>query len=552
MARTRAPSNLLSLVESDSEDDLGVPKSKTTTAATTATKRASIRDMPPAKRGRPSAASTAGAATSKVTKPAQKKADTSAATRRATERKGAAAAAAALEADTSTTTATAKSTSRSQRVLADKTNEMTIEPAEEVAPAKPRGRPGRKAAAPVAADPVESETEEAPAVPKKRGRGRPKAANTTTNENEDPQASKPAKRGRRSAASSVEEDTTIDVDGGNDDEADVSPQESEATEADFTDTMDIEPTETKSVDIGNTFRSPLRRGRPNPPVPTSAVRGRGSSLTTSASDDASVRRRLGELTKKYDTLEAQYRNLKEIGVKEAERNFDRLKKQGEDRAKVSNDLIASLKAELASFREQARDGAKAKREWEASEVRASDLQAQVAELKKALEDAKAASKTLSTKLAAARTAAEMPALSAGMTVPGSAIKSSAPTTASARAAVEAMQANSQMAQLKEDLYGDLTGLLVRSALRQGGREMYDCIQTGRNGSLHFKLCIDEEDADNNDSDSAQFVYTPQLDPRRDAALIEQLPDYLVEEISFPRMQAAKFYKRVMQALTEDQ
>lgn len=228
---------------------------------------------------------------------------------------------------------------------------------------------------------------------------------------------------------------------------------------------------------------------------------------------------------------------------------------------ASNDLIASLKAELTSFRDLAKDGARAKREWEASEARAADLQAQVGELKKALDDAKAASKTLSAKLAAARTVPEMPSLPAGMTVPGSAMKSSssksssAPSTAaSARAAVEAMQANSQMAQLKEDLYGDLTGLLVRSALRQGGREMYDCIQTGRNGSLHFKLCIDEDEAGdsvNGEAESAQFVYTPQLDARRDAALIEQLPDYLVEEISFPRMQAAKFYKRVMQALTED-
>ncbi|CAK7211501.1 hypothetical protein SBRCBS47491_001147 [Sporothrix bragantina] len=557
MARTRAPPNLLSLVESDSEDDLGGLKGKTTNATTTATTKASAsRIMPAAKRGRPSAASVAAASakttkTSKVTKPAQKKADTSAATRRAGERRGAAAAA-AIEADTSTT----KPNARSQRVLADKTNEMAVEPAEETAPAKPRGRPGRKAAAaaPAAEEAAESETEEAPAVPKKRGRGRPKTADATTNENEDPQVAKPGRRGRRSAASAVEEDTTMDVDGNNDEvaEEDVTQQEAEATETRFADTMDIEPAETKTADVPSSFQSPLRRSRPTPPVPTSAARGRGSTSTTSASDDASVRRRLGELTKKYDTLEARYRDLKEIGVKEAERNFDKLKKQGEDRAKISNDLIASLKAELASFREQARDGAKAKRDLEASEARAADLQAQVGELKKALDDAKAASKTLSTKLAAARTAAEVPALPAGITVPGSAIKSSAPTTASARAAVEAMQANSQMAQLKEDLYGDLTGLLVRSALRQGGREMYDCIQTGRNGSLHFKLSIEEEDAaDTSDSDSAQFVYMPQLDPRRDAALIELLPDYLVEEISFPRMQAAKFYKRVMQALTED-
>ncbi|KJR84710.1 MAM1 protein [Sporothrix schenckii 1099-18] len=548
MARTKAPSHLLSLVESDSDDDLGVFRGKTTVdaakakAAATNTKAASasIRDMPPAKRGRPPATA---AATSKVTKAAQK----TAATRRAGERRGAAA--------KPTTVA------RSQRVLADKTNEMAVEPAEPTtaAPAKARGRPGRKAAAPAVTDVVasevdmerEAEAEDAPAVPKKRGRGRPKV---TTNENDDQQAAKPAKWGRRSVASTVDGDVSTATDG--DETADMD-ENTAATNTELTDTMEIEPTEPASVDASSVFQSPQRHSRPHAPAPSYARHARGASTTTGGSDDASVRRRLGELTKKYDALEARYRDLKEIGVKEAERNFDRLKKQGDDRAKASNDLIASLKAELASFRELTKDGAKVRRDWEASEARAADLQAQVGELKKALDDAKAASKTLSTKLAAARTAAEMPALPAGMAVPGSAIKASSKASsapANARAAVEAMQANSQMAQLKEDLYGDLTGLLVRSAVRQGGREMYDCIQTGRNGSLHFKLCIDEDDAGDGAAgdDSAQFVYTPQLDDRRDAALIEQLPDYLVEEISFPRLQAAKFYKRVMQALTEDQ
>ena len=51
-------------------------------------------------------------------------------------------------------------------------------------------------------------------------------------------------------------------------------------------------------------------------------------------------------------------------------------------------------------------------------------------------------------------------------------------------------------------------------------------------------------------DEAQFMYQPQLDPNRDRALIDLLPDYLVEEITFPRQHAAKFYARVMKALTE--
>lgn len=43
---------------------------------------------------------------------------------------------------------------------------------------------------------------------------------------------------------------------------------------------------------------------------------------------------------------------------------------------------------------------------------------------------------------------------------------------------------------------------------------------------------------------------PQLDESRDRDLIEVLPNFLVEEISFPRPHAAKFYARVMKSLTE--
>lgn len=43
---------------------------------------------------------------------------------------------------------------------------------------------------------------------------------------------------------------------------------------------------------------------------------------------------------------------------------------------------------------------------------------------------------------------------------------------------------------------------------------------------------------------------PQLDHSRDRDMMELLPDYLVGEITFPRSQAAKFYARVVKALTE--
>lgn len=68
-------------------------------------------------------------------------------------------------------------------------------------------------------------------------------------------------------------------------------------------------------------------------------------------------------------------------------------------------------------------------------------------------------------------------------------------------------------------------------------------------ALHFKLAIGNDNTGDN-FDEAQFMYMPQLDPSRDGELMDLLPDYLVEEITFPRPHAAKFYSRVMRVLTE--
>lgn len=51
-------------------------------------------------------------------------------------------------------------------------------------------------------------------------------------------------------------------------------------------------------------------------------------------------------------------------------------------------------------------------------------------------------------------------------------------------------------------------------------------------------------------EDVQFTYRPQLDADRDGDLMEVLPDYLVEEITFPRPHASKFYARVVKSLTE--
>jgi Chromosome segregation protein Csm1/Pcs1 len=40
----------------------------------------------------------------------------------------------------------------------------------------------------------------------------------------------------------------------------------------------------------------------------------------------------------------------------------------------------------------------------------------------------------------------------------------------------------QMAQLKQDLYEDLTGLIIRNIDKHDNAAVYDCLQTGCNGS----------------------------------------------------------------------
>jgi hypothetical protein len=171
-----------------------------------------------------------------------------------------------------------------------------------------------------------------------------------------------------------------------------------------------------------------------------------------------------------------------------------------------------------------------------------------------LTEAKSEIKTLSTKLAAFRSA------EATVAVPGSALKAGAAGNRSIPSDVV------QAAQAKEDLYGDLTGLILRGVRVGKEEDVFDCIQTGRNGSksllrphlethvtmltlgiaLHFKLAVDKGD----NYDDVQFTYSPQFDESRDEELMDMLPDYLLEEITFARTSAAKFHAKVISSLTQ--
>jgi hypothetical protein len=219
-----------------------------------------------------------------------------------------------------------------------------------------------------------------------------------------------------------------------------------------------------------------------------------------------------------------------------------------------------LKADAAAQSSLAKESRGLKKKVESQLEEMATLRAQVAQVKASLEEAHAQNKTLSTKLAANRnTAASVE--SANTKVPGGNANGGIRIMGTAEAAQVA-----QAAQLKEDMYSDLTGLIIRGVKRDAEDDVFDCIQTGRNGSkapdfsyphlmltediaLHFKLSAANEKASES-YDDAQCQYVPQLDPGRDGGLMELLPDYLVDEITFPRPQAAKFYARVVKALTE--
>ncbi|KAJ4300230.1 hypothetical protein N0V88_002902 [Collariella sp. IMI 366227] len=410
MSKAKLRSHLLQLVDSDSEGGIG--KHSLDIARSVAKSAKQKTAMPPkkTKTGRPAA--------NKVTKPATKPVPSKRAI-------SARVAAAAEEVTVGGKGAAAKKSSA----------------------ATGTGR-GRKRAAPPEEDEDEEEdtamteapaVETPPATKQKSARGRPKKVVVEA----EPEPT--GARGGRKAAKRTDPDTTAEEVSEIPETQQPGPIPSDSEDEDEDDLADLPAAQ-------STIR---KLGRGSIPVPSSVSKRPPSSPDK---DGPALRRRLGELTQKYETLELKYRDLKEIAVKDAERNFDKLKKQG----------------------------------------------------------------------------------------PGS--------TAASRLAATASEAAFAAAQKKEDLYGDLTGLIVRSVKREGGEEVFDCLQTGRNGTLHFKLAIDVDPDDNTGGDAGggevHCHYTPQLDASRDRALIAVLPGYLVDEISFPQTQAGKFYARVLKALNE--
>jgi hypothetical protein len=145
---------------------------------------------------------------------------------------------------------------------------------------------------------------------------------------------------------------------------------------------------------------------------------------------------------------------------------------------VSKKLIASLQADLSARKGLEKESRDLKKNVETKSSEIEKLKADIARLTTALSNSQTENKTLTAKLVVNRNAAAL-VESASSKTPGSAMKASGGIRMMGSA--ETAQ-QIQAGQLKENIYGDLTGLLIRSVKRETEEDVYDCIQTGRNGS----------------------------------------------------------------------
>lgn len=146
---------------------------------------------------------------------------------------------------------------------------------------------------------------------------------------------------------------------------------------------------------------------------------------------------------------------------------------------AANDLINSLNKELATQKALAQDSRSIQKQITSRDADLAKTQALADQLSNSLAEAQNENKALQARLANSRSASIV-VESLGNKTPGSAMKGK--NQAQARTIMVGSAEAAQIAQLKEDLYSDLTGLILRGVERSSESDIYDCIQTGRNGS----------------------------------------------------------------------
>jgi len=206
-------------------------------------------------------------------------------------------------------------------------------------------------------------------------------------------------------------------------------------------------------------------------------RRRAGSASDTERGDPMLRRKLGDVTRKYENMDLKYRNLKDVAVSEASANVEKLRRQCEAITEASNKLVTSLKKELAMQAPLVQKAQKAEKEAQTHDAEVDKLRAANKNMSSTLTAAQNEIKSLQAKLVAARA------------TPAPAEAKPPTTTSKALALIKHTAASNseaeKISQLKIDLYGDLTGLIIRSVKQAEDGDTYDCIQTGRNGSKYI-------------------------------------------------------------------
>lgn len=140
-------------------------------------------------------------------------------------------------------------------------------------------------------------------------------------------------------------------------------------------------------------------------------------------------------------------------------------------------MIKALKQQINEMQSRTAEIAALRRDIAKAEKENARLAAETQKMSESLAAAQKEKETLSTKLAAARSTAP----SEVKNVPGSAVKARS-TGVVLPGQIEAAK-KAQFQDQKVELYSDLTNLLVMGVKKsEEGDDVYDCIQTGRNGS----------------------------------------------------------------------
>ncbi|KAK9239810.1 chromosome segregation protein Csm1/Pcs1-domain-containing protein [Lipomyces kononenkoae] len=255
-----------------------------------------------------------------------------------------------------------------------------------------------------------------------------------------------------------------------------------------------------------------------PPSPATDMQQQKTELAIESSEAYRT------LQKHYDALQTRFSRLSELRETTAEAALSSYRDSAERRYAAADELITTLRTELSERSNQIKMMSSRVEE-------ATNADRELDELEKTVQKLRQENAVLQSKLVARV------------------------------APVAGTGSSATIAQLKEDLFSDLSGLIIRDVRVEQDKTVYDCLQTGRNGAFHYKISIPRNSNDGalphgsataNGSgggyEDTEITFVPMLDEKRDAFLMSLLPDYFTEPLTFMRSAAAQCYWKIAQAL----